>query len=255
MKVIGHDDNGDPIWELTDEEYEQRKRELAAARAKAQTPEQAKNVPPNKEPEPTSGQSSHSKKTSAPSSQTMELGRRIWNWRKQGVSIYEIHRKLGIPMEAVKEILEQFERSFYADVGGMIHHYMTLDDARLEALMQRWLPVATGPAPEVEKVGRNGQTYTELDTDIPVKAANIVLGAIKGRIQLLLACRPESVNGKDGSGQTNILMWLNQVMPGIQKVVTEVESVPVSRTGRQNLVLECEAEKLAEDINPNGSKP
>jgi hypothetical protein len=102
-------------------------------------------------------------------------------------------------------------------------------------------------------VGRNGRTYTELDTDTPVKAATIVLGAIKSRIQLLMACRPESAGGKDGHGQTNILMWLSQVMPGVQKVVNQIEGAPVSRAG-QNLVLECEAEKLTEDINSNGSK-
>jgi len=98
-------------------------------------------------------------------------------------------------------------------------------------------------------VGRNGRTYTELDTDTPVKAAAIVLGAIKSRIQLLMACRPESALGKDGSGSTNILLWLQTVLPSIQKVVQQTEA-PVSR-GRQTLVLECEAEA---DINSNGSK-
>jgi hypothetical protein len=84
----------------------------------------------------------------------MELGSRFWEMRKRGVSVYEIHRKEGIPMEAVKEILADFERCFYPDVGQMIHHYAVLDDARLEALIQRWLPAATGPAPEVAKVAK-----------------------------------------------------------------------------------------------------
>src|SRR5262249_16935185 len=100
--------------------------------------------------------------------------------------------------------LGEFERAFYPDVGQMIHHYAVLDDQRLEDLIQRWLPAATGPAPEVEKVGRGGQTYIALDTETPIKAAAIVLGAIKGRIKLLVACRPESLNGKDGNTQTNI---------------------------------------------------
>jgi len=176
----------------------------------------------------------------------------IWEMRRRGLSRYEVHRRLGIPMEAVNEILLRFQQHFYPDVGQAMSHYAALDDQRLEDLVSRWLPVATGPAPEVEKIGRNGPIYTELDTDIPVKAANIVLGAIKGRIQLLMACRPESASGKDGSGSTNILMWLNQVMPGIQKVVREVEVAPVSRA-RQTLVLECEAEAEA-DIKSNGAK-
>ena len=98
-------------------------------------------------------------------------------------------------------------------------------------------------------MGRNGRTYTELDTDTPVKAAAVVLGAIKSRIQLLMPCRPESALGKDGSGSTNILLWLQTVLPSIQKVVQQTDA-PFSR-GRQTLVLECEAEA---DINSNGSK-
>jgi hypothetical protein len=46
-------------------------------------------------------------------------------------------------------------------------------------------------------------------------------------------------------------MWLNQVMPGVQKIVSQMEGVPVSR-GRQNLVLECAAETEA-DIKSNGA--
>jgi hypothetical protein len=245
VKVIGHDDEGEPIWQLTGEEYQQWKQRFSAAREKA-------GVDPQQAGDGSATESAPGTAAAGPSPQTMAVGSQIWEWRKKGVSVYEIHRKLGIPMEAVKEILENFERCFYPDVGQMIHHYAVLDDARLEALIARWLPAATGPAPEVEKIARNGQTYTELDTDTPVKAANVVLGAIKGRIQLLMACRPESVNGgKDGSGSTNILMWLNQVMPGVQKIVSQVERTSVSR-GKQTLVLECEAEKLAQGNNSNG---
>jgi len=257
VKAIGQDDKGEPIWELTSEEYQQWKRESASARAKAKA-QQGKSAPQSQEPatEPEStpraeGQSSHSKEAAAQSPQAMELGSKIWEMRKRGLSRYEVHRRLGIPMLAVDEILGQFQQAFYPDVGRMIQHYAALDDARLEALIHRWLPAATGPAPEIEKVGRNGRTYTELDTDTPVKAANIVLGAVKARIQLLMACRPESANGgKDGSSQTDILLWLNQVMPGIQRVVNQVESTPVSR-GKQTLVLECAAETEA-NTNSNG---
>jgi hypothetical protein len=246
MKVIGQDDNGEPIWQLTAEEF---------AAIKAQR-EQAKSAPPCQVPAPESdpgaaGQSSHESEAGAQNPQAMELGSTIWEMRKRGLSVYEIHRRLGIPMEAVKEILEQFERCFYPDVGQMIHHYAVLDDRRIEDLIMKWLPIATGPPAEIERIGRNGKPYTELDTETPVKAAAIVLQAIKGRVQLLMACRSESVNGKDGHGQTNILLWLSQVMPGVQKIVNQVEGAPVSR-GKQNLVLECAAE--TEDFK-NGSAP
>jgi hypothetical protein len=173
--------------------------------------------------------------------------------RKRGLSTYEIHRRLGIPLSAVGEILQQFQYNLYPDVGQMLEHYRALDDQRLEELIRRWLPVATSPAIEVQKIGRNGRTYTELDTDTPAKAAGVVLGAIQRRIQLLIACRPESAGGKDGGGQTNLLVWLTQVLPGIQKVVDQVDGTPVAR---ERLVLETEAEAedfAPERINPNGS--
>jgi hypothetical protein len=65
-----------------------------------------------------------------------------------------------------------------------------------------------------------------------------------------MACQPGSVNsGKDGPREINIVTWLSQVMPSVQQVVNQA---PVSR-GKQTLVLECEAEKLVEEIKPAGS--
>jgi hypothetical protein len=183
----------------------------------------------------------------------LELGAKIWELRRRGLSRFEVSKRFGIPMEHVTEILEQFQSHFYPDVGAALHHYATLDDARLESLMARWLPIATGPALEVVKMTRHGSCI-QLDHETPARAAAIVLGAIKARVQLLLACRPEGANGgKDGGGGTNLLVWLQNVMPGIQKVVTAVEGTPVSRP-RQTLDLECEAETEAEK-NSNGAKP
>jgi len=230
----------EPLRHLSHEEFEALRASIRKAR-QAGTPEKERAAQPEPNPE-AEGESSHSKETAEESPQAMELGSKIWEWRKKGVSRYEIHRRLGIPMQAVDELLVQFERHFYPDVGRMMQHYAALDDQRFEDLIQRWLPVATGPAPEVEKVGRNGRIYTELDTDVP---AAIVLGAIKGRIQLLAACRPEV--GKDGTGATNVLVWLQSVLPGVQKIVQQVDGASVSR---ERLVLESEAEA---DINWNGA--
>jgi hypothetical protein len=94
-----------------------------------------------------------------------------------------------------------------------------------------------------------------------MKAAGVVLQATGRRIQLMVACRPESVNGgKDGAGSTNILLWLQQVLPGVQKIVNQVEGAPVSRERqsglreRQTLVLESEAEKVSHRFERSGSK-
>jgi hypothetical protein len=219
--------------------------------------EQAKSI--GQTPEPTSGpapqaEDSQAKEAVAQSPQAMELASKIWEMRKRGVSIYEIHRYFGIPMEAVKEILGEFERQFYPDVGQAMAQRFALDDQRLEDLFRTWLPIATGGPVEVTKIDKRGSCYTELDSDLPLRAAGVVLQAIARRIQLTVACRPESINGKEGTASSNVLVWLSQVMPGIQKVVQQVESAPVSRTGRQELVLECEAEKLTGDMNSNGSK-
>src|SRR5262245_29851388 len=176
MKVIGQDNNGEPIWQLTPEEYQQWKREAAAARERAaatktQRQMEKEESAPETEPEPTppsrrvQPMNTAAKKDGEKSPQTMELGSRIWEMRKRGLSVYEIHRREGIPMDAVKEILASFERCFYPDVGAALHHYAMLDDARLESLIGRWLPLATGPAPEIEKMGRNGQSFIQLDTE------------------------------------------------------------------------------------------
>jgi len=139
---------------------------------------------------------------------------------------------------------------------------LALDDQRLDDLFRTWLPIATGGPIEVRKVDRKGREYTETDVDTPVRAAGIVLTAIQRRLQLTMACQPASVNSKDGSGSgsTDVLVWLSQVLPSLpsaQKVVDQVNgTAPVSR-GKQTLLLECAAEAdLAPEqplSNSNGS--
>jgi hypothetical protein len=178
---------------------------------------------------------------------------------------YEIHRRLGIPREAVDEILQAFQQHFYPDIGQAMSSRLALDDQRLDDLFRTWLPIATGGPIKVRKVDRKGREYTECDTDTPVKAAGIVLTAIQRRIQLAMACRPEGVNGGNGPREINVVTWLSQVMPSVQQVVNQVGGNASSDQleGRtlqrpwQTLVLECEAETdLAPERplnNSNGS--
>ena len=116
MKLIGHDEHYGPIWELTREEYQQRCQESAASRARAGQ-EQAKSAPQTSEEPVTEpalpAEDSHSKETAPQSPKATELGSRIWQMRKKGLSRYEVHRRLGIPIAAVDEILEEFQRRFY----------------------------------------------------------------------------------------------------------------------------------------------
>jgi hypothetical protein len=154
-------------------------------------------------------------------SQSLALGSEIWELRKKGFSAYEVHRRLSIPLASVEKILQEFEGQLYPNVGAAKAQRLTIDDGRLEDLFKTYLPIATAGPVQVKKIDRKGREYTELDSDTAIRAAGIVLGAIKGRVQLALAMagRPESAGGKDGSASTNIAIWLSQVMPQIQTVV------------------------------------
>jgi hypothetical protein len=241
----------EPIRFLTHEQFEAHRASIVASRAR----EQAKHCAPQSEltkPQSTPPQTSvelfaqSSEQESAeerahpnrevidpPSAQALELGAEIWELRKKGFSAYEVHRRLAIPLASVEQILEQFEGQLYPDVGAAVAQRLVIDDGRLEDLFKTYLPLATSGS---------------------IKAAGIVLGAIKGRVQLALAMagRPESAGGKDGSSQINVITWLSQVMPSVQQVVNQVNgAAPISR-GKQNLVLECEAEAEIDGSPTNG---
>jgi hypothetical protein len=130
-----------------------------------------------------------------------------------------------------------------------MQHHAALDGERLENLLTVWTPIATGGPLKKLKCDRRGNVSTELDMDVPVKAANIVLQAIRGRVQLLTACQPE-ILGKDGAGTTNVLVWLSQVLPGVQKIVNGIDGMEIAHP-KQILELESEAEF---DVNANGAK-
>jgi len=99
------------------------------------------------------------------------------------------------------------------------------------------------------------KTYLPLATSGSVKAAGIVLTAIQRRIQLALAYRPESAGLGNGPREINVITWLSQVMPSVQQVVNQVNgAAPISR-GKQNLVLECQAEAEIEGSPTNGGLP
>jgi hypothetical protein len=43
---------------------------------------------------------------------------------------------------------------FYPDVGRMMQHYATLDDARLEDVLKAWMPVAVGGPVKMTRVDK-----------------------------------------------------------------------------------------------------
>jgi hypothetical protein len=177
----------------------------------------------------------------------METGSRIWELRKRGFSVYEVSRKLGIPMQSVRDILEQFEGTFRSAVANDMQQRADLEDARCDALLRTWLPIATGGPVPREKATRNGGMYIELDSDLPLRASHIVLQAVATKVKIMQALRPEITGGKDGS-TTNILMWLQGVLPGVSRVVQQIDSVEIPR---ERLILESSAEN--EELNSRSS--
>jgi hypothetical protein len=167
----------------------------------------------------------------------MEIGLQVWRLRKAGHNFYEIHKQLELPLSVIHEACRQFEVRVSMDTARALEHYRSLDDARIESLLKCWLPIAIGGPIEVQKV-RDGQTYTELDCDLPLKASYLVLQAVERRVKLMAANQPGA--GKDGQGETNVLVWLQQVLPNINKVVQQGKDG--SAGGGEPLILESEAE-------------
>jgi hypothetical protein len=234
------DEMDEPFRQLSQEEFDALRANILASRKphEGQAPEEKRAT----EPAPgAAGESSHSVEAA-------ELGHKIWQWRKRGLSRYEVSRRLSIPVTEVDELLAQFEKQFCPDIGAWMAHHAMLDNGRLEDLIRTWHPVATGGPVEIQKVDKHGTVSTEIDAETPLKASAVVLGAIKTQIQLLVACRPETMNGKDSSATTT-LVWLQTVLPNLQKVVQQVDSVEVPR---ERLVLECDSE-ISDIKSTNGS--
>jgi len=229
--------------ELSHSEYEALTAEIRAARA---AEAQSKTAPskefakpqatPKPEPRKDPGQNGE------PNPEAMELVRQIWQLRKAGTSIFEIHRKLGIPLRLIHSMLEEFERQLCPDVGKMLRNCAALDNELLEDLLKVWGPIATSGPVRVEKTTRAGEVYTELDSDLPLKASYLVLAAIERRLRILAASQPESdKNWQEGT--TNVLLWLQTVLPNMQQGLEQGTNGGAPRS-RETLVLETEVERL-----------
>ena len=121
-----------------------------------------------------------------------------------------------------------------------MEHYRVLDNERIEDLLKCWLPIATGGPIRIEKI-RGGQVFSEADFDLPLKASYFVLQAIERRLKIMAASRPEA--GKDGYGQTNVMVWLQSVLPSLQKIVQELDG-DVPESAKQSPVQKRETERL-----------
>jgi hypothetical protein len=161
-----------------------------------------------------------------------EIGLKVWEMRKSGKPKRKIVKELGISEAVIDTCLAEFETRMGMEAARMMEHYRMLDDERIEEMMSYWLPIAVHGRIRIAHI-REGEVYSEVDFDRPLKAGFFCLQAMNMRLKLMSACRPEQAK----ESGTNTLIWLQQVMPGITKVVREVEAA------RDSLVLETEAEK------------
>src|SRR6516162_6244492 len=144
------------VERISKEEYDKILGEIREARKR-----ERQDQPPAKAKQTNDGQLTVAK-------EAMEIGLQVWRLRKEGYNFYEIHKRLELPLSVIHQACREFECRMSMDTARALEHYRTLDDARIESLLKCWLPIATGGPIEVQKV-RDGQTYTELDCDLPLK--------------------------------------------------------------------------------------
>jgi hypothetical protein len=190
----------EPIVELSPEEFQKRK---------------AQNAPEDDE--------------------AMTLGRSIWKWAMKGLNRDEISRKLKIPLTVLDESL----KAYHGRLGFSIDHYRLLDNQRIEKMVTWWLPVVLKGPKEITYVDQGEgfgteaeefQKQVDADFDMRLKASQFVLQAIEKRLKVLGATQDLLGAGMElGSPQTErqIVIWLRDVMPSIERLTREFEATPV----------------------------
>jgi hypothetical protein len=165
----------------------------------------------------------------------LEIGAKAWEMRKKGWNLVRISRELGVPHNVLDDALKEFEARVSMEAGRLMTHLMTLDMERIEDGMAYWMPIATGGPINIQKV-RDGEVFAEMDFDRPLKASYYVLHAIQLRLKMLLAMTGRAGDESPATSQTNIMVWLQQVLPGVTKAVEDAR-------GGESLVLETRAER------------
>lgn len=149
----------------------------------------------------------------------LEIGMKVWDARKAGKSKRTIQKELKISDTVMESCLREYEMRLGMEAGRAVEHYRLLDDERLEDMIATQLPIAVHGRIRIEQV-RNGEVYSEVDFDRPLKAGYFVLQCINTRLKIMSAARPD---GGAKEANTNVLVWLQQTMPGITKIVQQVQ--------------------------------
>lgn len=160
-----------------------------------------------------------------PQDDTTKLGRRIWQLALAGNNRDQIAERLKIPLELLDETLYAYR----IRLGLSIDHYRLLDNERLDRLLVRYLPMALGGPITIQKI-KDGEPFCESDFDRPLKAGQFALQLMSQRTKILSATgQLETTGGVPGSPggtnytERNIVIWLKEVMPSIERITRELE--------------------------------
>jgi hypothetical protein len=161
------------------------------------------------------------------SAEDLELGRRIWDLALQGRNRDQIAQKLKISIDMLDNTLNAYR----VRLGLSIDHYRMLDNERIDKIVSSWMPVATeGPVRLL--TFKKGEPILIEDFDRAMKAAYLVIQSVTTRIRILgasgaLAAPGEAAGGLEGAksySERNIVIWLRETMPIIEKITREVEA-------------------------------
>jgi len=123
-----------------------------------------------------------------------------WNARVQGMPMVDIAHELGVSIELAKELIKEVHTAIRDDLKDTLDLNRQLDLERVDGLLNTFYPVA-----------RAG------DTD----SATIVIRALQHRAKLT-GIEPLPDPGR--SHPTNVLVWIQNQMGGINKLV---DSLPL----------------------------
>lgn len=131
-----------------------------------------------------------------------------WNARVSGVPIVDVAYELGVSIELAKKLIAEVHAAIRDDLKESLDMNRQLDLERVDGLVNTFYPIA-----------RSG------DTD----SAAVVLRALQHRAKLT-GVEPLPDPGR--SHPQNVLVWIQQQMPGIHKIVDSLplESPPSAPT-------------------------
>ena len=167
---------------------------------RAALPRNQKSLPPRSELEPNSPAPQLAGMIKAQGPNLTRDALMAWDLRLRGESIYDTSRKLALSITGAKALIKEAHDAIAEDLKANLELNRSLDLHRIDSLIKTFYPAAL-----------------EGDT----QAANMTLKCLERRAKLC-GTEPESAPGR--SHPENILIWIQQQLPSITKLV---DSLPM----------------------------